>query len=207
MRRLVIILDPAHGEDVKGKQSPDGTHREYIWSREVCKLLSEALQKNNFRVEFTNTTEKEIGLSKRKEIANSINTNDCEKKFLISLHNNAAGDGKSWANARGFEIYTSRGQTVSDKFADIIMENLKKDFPAECGYKVRKDLSDGDMDKEASFTVLLGSSYYAVLLEWLFQDNQEDLKLLNSNDVNLALVNSLTKSLIYIDNNLDSLTT
>lgn len=60
------------------------------------------------------------------------------------------------------------------------------------------------MDKEASFTVLLGN-YSAVLIEWLFQDNEEDLKLLNSNDVNLALVNSITKSLIYIDDNLSSI--
>lgn len=204
MRKLVVIIDPAHGIDVKGKQSPDGSHKEYQWSRKVCNLLSNSLKNNNFRVEYTNTLETEIGLSKRKEIANNIKSSPDEVKFLISLHNNAAGDGTSWKNARGFEIYTSKGQTRSDKFADVIMKNLKSDFPSSNGYKVRTDTTDGDLDKEASFTVLLGN-YSAVLIEWLFQDNEEDLKLLNSNDVNLALVNSITKSLIYIDDNLSSI--
>ena len=38
-KSLCIILDPAHGNDVKGKCSPDGTHKEYLWSREICKRM------------------------------------------------------------------------------------------------------------------------------------------------------------------------
>ena len=45
MRKLIVILDPAHGSDVKGKRSPDGTHLEYIWSREICKKLKDRLIK------------------------------------------------------------------------------------------------------------------------------------------------------------------
>lgn len=45
------------------------------------------------------------------------------------------------------------------------------------------DLSDGDNDKESKFTVLMGSGYSAVLLEWLFQDNREDVALLTSDMV------------------------
>ena len=30
-KNITIILDPAHGEDVPGKRSPDGVHREYRW--------------------------------------------------------------------------------------------------------------------------------------------------------------------------------
>ena len=33
-KNITIILDPAHGEDVPGKRSPDGVHREYRWSRD-----------------------------------------------------------------------------------------------------------------------------------------------------------------------------
>ena len=124
MRKLIIILDPAHGKDVKGKRSPDGTHLEYIWSREICKKLKDRLILNDFRVKYTNETENEIGLSKRKEIANNIKSSPGEYKFLVSLHNNAAGDGTQWLNAKGFEIYTSKGQTISDKFATIIFNNF-----------------------------------------------------------------------------------
>ena len=48
MRKLVVIIDPAHGIDVKGKQSPDGSQKEYQWSRKVCNLLSNSLKNNNF---------------------------------------------------------------------------------------------------------------------------------------------------------------
>lgn len=30
MKKLTIILDPAHGIDIAGKRSPDGKHREYL---------------------------------------------------------------------------------------------------------------------------------------------------------------------------------
>lgn len=91
MRKLVIILDPAHGEEVPGKGSPDGTHKEYKWSREICEKLKTHLTCLGFRVEITNPTDKEIGLSRRKEFASKVNTNPGEFKFLVSLHNNAAG--------------------------------------------------------------------------------------------------------------------
>lgn len=198
MRKLVIILDPAHGEDVKGKCSPDGTHKEYLWSREICKKLKYRLILEDFRVKYTNTSQKEIGLSKRKEIANNIKSYPGEYKFLVSLHNNAAGDGTQWLNAKGFEIYTSKGQTLSDKFATVIFNNLKKDFP---GISARADYVDNDPDKESNFTVLMGN-YYAVLIEWLFQDNKEEVLLLNNNTINSRLVDSLVNSLIEIDKQL-----
>ena len=50
MRKLIVILDPAHGSDVKGKRSPDGNHLEYIWRREICKKLKDRLILNDFRV-------------------------------------------------------------------------------------------------------------------------------------------------------------
>ena len=114
------------------------------------------------------------------------------------MHNNAAGDGTKWLNATGFEIYTSKGQTKSDEFATIIFNNLKNDFP---NMNARMDYSDGDPDKESNFTVLMGN-YYAVLIEWLFQDNKEDVKLLNDSNINSRFVDSLLKSFIDIDRKL-----
>lgn len=192
MRKLVIILDPAHGEEVPGKGSPDGTHKEYKWSREICEKLKTHLTCLGFRVEITNPTDKEIGLSRRKEFASKVNTNPGEFKFLVSLHNNAAGMGNDWANARGFEIYTSKGNTKSDEFAGVILNNLSKDFP---DYKNRGL-------KESNFTVLMGSGYSAVLIEWLFQDNKEDVALLKDCDINHKFIDSLIKSFLYIDDNL-----
>lgn len=204
-RRLLPIIDFAHGSDVPGKQSPDGKHKEYLWSRKVGQWLVDRLKKEGFEVALTNTSDTEIGLSRRKEIANNLDTPNGGTKLLVSLHNNAAGMGNEWCTARGFEIYTTKGQTRSDLFATIIYERLQKDFPTSDGYKHRVDLSDGDPDKESNFTVLMGNNYWGVLLEWLFQDNPDDVELLQDDRVNLKLVDSLTNALIYIDDNLDKL--
>ena len=201
MSKLVIILDPAHGEEVPGKRSPDGKHREYKWSRNICNRVAEELVQRDIKVVFTNLTEKEIGLSKRKNFANSLEIKEGEIKFLVSIHNNAAGNGDNWMQARGFEIYTSKGQTLSDKFASIIFQGLRDDFP---NFEARMNTSDGDEDKEENFTVLMGN-YPAVLLEWLFQDNQQDVELLANEKTNELLVKSLVGSLLYINHNLDSL--
>lgn len=205
VRKLLPILDFAHGSDVAGKQSPDGRHKEYLWSRKVGNILAERLKHEGFEVAFTNTKTTEIGLSRRKEIANKLNTPLDGVKFLLSLHNNAAGMGNEWCTARGFEIYTSKGQTRSDLFARVIFEQLQEDFPTVDGYKHRTDFSDGDPDKEANFTVIMGNNYWGALLEWLFQDNPDDVDLLLDDNVNNKLVESLTKAFIFIDENLDKL--
>lgn len=205
MRNLVIILDPPHGCDVPGKRSPDGNHLEYDWGRKICSLIEDELINRGFRVEYTNTQEKEIGLSKRKEIAEGINCSTWQTKFLLSFHNNAAGADNNWHSARGVEIYTSPGKTKSDKFADIILKNLMDDFPSIEGYKYRTDTSDGDLDKEARFTVLMGKGYSAVLIEWLFQDNVSDLALLSCPVANMRFVRSICRSLVYIDEHIKEL--
>jgi N-acetylmuramoyl-L-alanine amidase len=204
-RRVLVIIDYAHGEEVPGKRSPDGKFREYLWSRKVGAMWKAELEREGFTVALTNPSDKEIGLSRRKEIANAIESPRNGIKLLVSLHNNAAGNGKDWANARGFEIFTSKGQTRSDLFATVIFDQLRKDFPLEEGYKHRMDMSDGDVDKEENFTVLMGNSYWAVLLEWLFQDNKEDVALLEDDEVNKKLVYSLMKAIWYIEENLDKL--
>lgn len=190
--RLIIILDPAHGSDVMGKASPDGSHREYVWSRHICKLLSEALKSQGYEVYFTNTQDIEIGLTRRQKIANEIKCPVGYKKLLISPHNNAAGSEGKWLKATGYEVWTSKGTTSSDKYAQIFLENLKEDFPK---YKSRGL-------KESNFTVLMGNTYSAILLEWMFQDNLEDVGVLKDDKVNGSLVNSLVKSINQIDKTL-----
>ena len=104
MKNICIVLDPAHGKEVPGKRSPDNSHREYLWSRERCRNLAIALRSLGYEVFFTNSTEYEIGLSKRQRNALSVKTD--KQKFLLSLHNDAVGSGTSWNNARGWSVWT-----------------------------------------------------------------------------------------------------
>ena len=75
MKKLIIILDPAHGSDVAGKRSPDGLHREYKWSREICadlKILFEAL---GYEVHYTNYLDTACYLAKsikQTQVNNSV---------------------------------------------------------------------------------------------------------------------------------------
>ena len=197
--KLVVILDPAHGEEVAGKRSPDGLHQEYAWSRQICRALAEELETEGFRVEMTTTGEREIGLTNRKNFATNLVVQPGQTKFLLSLHNNAAGDGKTWLKATGVEIFTTKGQTKSDTFAETIINQLRVDFPK---LTFRTDISDGDQDKEENFTVLTGSGYYAALLEWLFMDSTKDIYDLQDTLMNKLLVKSLVKAMLTINNTL-----
>lgn len=198
MRKLVIILDPAHGEEVPGKRSPDGLHREYAWSRDIITLIKPILEAKGFKVYISNPTIKEIGLSKRVKFATDLQVEPSERKLLISFHNNAAGSDNKWHSARGVEVYTSEAVTLSDVFSTIALKQLSKDFPS-ITFRYGGTNPD-DLDKDANFTVISGKGYYAILVEWLFQDNHQDVEMLRSRQVNMAFVDSMVKAIETMDN-------
>ena len=193
MRDFIVVLDPAHGEETPGKRSPDGRFREYLWSRMIIEKLSERLDDAGFCVRETNTSKKEIGLSNRAGVCNMING----KKILISIHSNAAGNGVEWKTATGFSVYTTKGKTKSDKVAEVLMNGFIKDFPE---LKARIDMSDGDKDTEENFTVIQKANCPAVLIEWMFQDNKDDVEILLSEEYTNRLVDSIYNSIIEIEN-------
>jgi N-acetylmuramoyl-L-alanine amidase len=195
----LIILDPAHGIDTLGKCSPDKKHREYKWSRERCDELVFKFKDSGYDVRKLINSEYEIGLTNRVKLYNSVAKEHKDRcggnTCVISLHNNAAGNNGSWMNARGVEIFTTPGITRSDRLADIMMKQLMKDFPQ---HKFRTDISDGDLDKEAAFAVIMGTNYQAMLIEWLFQDNLEQSIILQDKIANNNFVDSVKLGIIDI---------
>lgn len=194
-KNVVVILDPAHGADVKGKCSPDGRHREYRWSRDRVRSLVSILTNLGYEVYATTESENEPGLSKRKNFATQIR--EGETKLLLSLHNNAAGNGSEWKSARGVEVYTTPGVTKADICADYILSQLKKDFP-ELTMRYNKDVYL-ERDKEERFTVLMGADYMGVLVEWLFQDNKNDVELLMDSETNKKFEGSIVDAIENIN--------
>ena len=89
----------------------------------------------------------------------------------MSLHCNAAVS----REAHGFEIWTSRGHTRADSLASCISAAWSKEFPT---MHIRADWSDGDVDKESGFYVLVNTKMPAVLLETGFVTNAKEAKLL-----------------------------
>ena len=118
---------------------------------------------------------------------------------MISVHSNAKGNGSAWENAKGWECYTTKGKTKSDKLADYLYKRAKENLE---GRKIREDWSDGDIDKEADFYMIKKSYCVAVLTENFFYDNKDDLKYLTSDEGVHGVVRTHVEGIIDYINSL-----
>jgi len=178
MSKYIYILDPGHGGlidnvyQTSGKRSPkwsDGSiYYEGVGNRQIAKKVGNQLQKLD--IDFVYTVDpsngKDVSLTTR---INFVNKLPAKNKVLISIHSNGA----SIESASGFEIFTSAGQTKSDAIATVIYEEFQKEFTES---KFRKDISDGDVDKENPLYITGKSDCPAVLLECFFMTNEKECK-------------------------------
>lgn len=180
---MKVLIDNGHGSNTPGKRSPDGQLREYAYTREIAERLVMELRKNGIDAERIVKEEIDVPLAERCRRANEYKASET---VLVSIHCNAAGNGSDWMSARGWEAWTSVGKTKADKLATCLYENAEHCLP---GMKIRKDMTDGDQDKENGFYILKHTKCPAVLTENLFQDNKEDVEFLLSEEGKLAIVN------------------
>lgn len=184
---MKILIDNGHGENTAGKRSPDGRLREYRYCREIAEEVVRQLKSQGYDAEQIVTENADISLGERCNRVNAwCDRLGSKNVCLVSIHNNAAGSGAAWMNARGWEAWTSKGQTQGDRLADCLYDAAQKYLPA--GTKIRTDMADGDRDKESNFTILYRSRCPACLTENLFQDNREDVDLLLSPEGREAIV-------------------
>lgn len=181
---MKILIDNGHGENTPGKRSPDGRLREYSWTRECAVLLEKALKARGHDAQRIVTEESDISLSERCRRVNNICKQAGTKNvILISIHNNAAGADGQWHSAKGWEAWTSVGKTKSDILATCLYEAAEK-----TNFKIRRDMTDGDPDKEGHLYILKHTLCPAVLTENLFQDNKEDVEFLLSDEGKQTIV-------------------
>lgn len=184
---MKILIDNGHGENTAGKRSPDGRLREYRYCREIAEEVVRQLKSQGYDAEQIVTENADISLGERCNRVNAwCDRLGAKNVCLVSIHNNAAGSGAAWMTARGWEAWTSKGQTQGDKLADCLYDAAQKYLPA--GTKIRTDMTDGDRDKESNFTILYRSKCPACLTENLFQDNREDVDFLLSERGRAAIV-------------------
>lgn len=167
-----VLIDAGHGIDTPGKRSPDGLFREYLWNREVAGLLLDHLVAAGVPASLVVTETNDIPLRTRAMRVNKVCAElGAGNVLLVSVHANAAGNGKEWKGAQGWSCYTSPGDTKADKLAERLYDAFERAFPER---KIRKDMTDGDRDWEASFYILTKTRCPAVLLENFFYDNREE---------------------------------
>lgn len=181
---MLILLDNGHGIETPGKRSPiwkDGRQLfEYKFNRNIVRKIAEELQRCGIKYKVIVPELNDISLRERCDRVNKIcASNGDENVRLISVHSNAGG-------GTGFEAYTSRGVTKADRMATIIYEEAEKTL---AGFKMRKDWTDGDADKEAGFYILKHTGCPSVLTENLFMDNKKDCDFLMSENGKQKIAN------------------
>lgn len=177
---MTILLDPGHGSDTPGKRSPDGSFREYSYTRFIASEIRDRLTASGLDARILVPEQKDIDLKERCRRANEICGQQWpDKTILVSIHINAAGNGTQWMKARGWSCYTTKGETKADSLATCLYNAAEINLP---DHRIRKDNTDGDPDLEENFYILRHTICPAVLTENLFMDNHEDLAFLQSKE-------------------------
>lgn len=170
---MIVIIDNGHGVNTAGKCSPvwgDGSKLwEYEFNRDIAARVAYKCKCADIPFKMLVTEMHDISLAERVRRANAIYESD-KDAFLVSIHANAGG-------GTGWEVWTSVGYTKSDVYATIFFEEAMKAFP---GWKMRRDMTDGDADKETQFYILKNSKCPAVLTENFFMDTERDCRFILS---------------------------
>jgi len=175
---MKILIDNGHGASTPGKRSPDGALREYKWCREVARMVCDQLQAEGFDASLLVPEDSDISLAERCRRANK---HPKKSTILVSIHNNASGNGSRWMSARGWSIYTTKGITEADRLAECIWKKAKRTFRSPLTVRSYSNAKMGN-DYEENFYILLHSYCPAVLIENFFQDNKEDVAYLLTNE-------------------------
>jgi N-acetylmuramoyl-L-alanine amidase len=164
------MLDPGHGGRDPGAVGPTGLKESDV-ALNVCKHLAAYLSPFA-EVYMTRWFNKELGPTEKADLqARCDQANSVKADLFISIHCNSADN----PAARGMEVYTLPGDGPADKLAEEIVRAWEAAFP---NMPVRKDMTDGDSDKEANFYVLRKTAMPAVLVELGFISNPEEEKFL-----------------------------
>lgn len=168
---MKVVIDPGHaGRNI----DPGAVNRATgLQEADVALIVSNLVQKYltavGYDVKLTRTKWEQAetdALDYRTSLANGW----CADIF-ISLHCNSAVS----LSAKGYEVWTSPGDTKGDQLANCLYRQISREFPDRLG---RTDYADGDPDKESRFYVLTYTDAPACLIEMAFISNGEEAALL-----------------------------
>lgn len=193
---IVILIDNGHGEDTKGKCSPDKRLKEWSWTRSIAKAVKERLCALGYDARLVTPEDMDVSLSERCRRINTIcrqfGTQNC---LSVSIHANAAGADGNWHNASGWSVYVSPNASMNSKrlakllYNEAEKRNLKgnRSVPVE-RYWVQ------------NLAMCRDTNCPAVLTENLFMDNIGDCNLMLSQKGREAIVDLHVQGIInYIN--------
>ncbi len=201
--RFVVFVDSGHGgiDDsgrytTSGKRAyhdgvelhDNGNYYEGFENRIVAEqfiqeLTSEGIQSIRLYHPYLDTS-----LSVRTRLVNDY-LNRGYFGYLISFHSNAISSSNSptkLENTTGFCVYTTKGDTLSDKIAEIHFKNVFDNF-SDWNLRTQK-ATDSDSDFEANFQVLRQTDteqnsgrFGAILEEFGFHTSKQDTEFIIAN--------------------------
>ena len=147
----LVLIDEGHGNNTPDKRSPIWENGTQLFEWEFNRFVGDSFTKLLNLGKISNikilTEIEDISLPERKERIMKLYTEYKDKYFvyLVSIH----GNDFHLESVNGIEVFTSHENDDSDWIADVYLKSLSK-----LGRKMRYDESDGDLDKEANFSIL-----------------------------------------------------
>jgi N-acetylmuramoyl-L-alanine amidase len=205
MSKYKWLLDAGHGgltPDGKYTTAPGKMYtfpnglvfEEGVSNRAIVNRIVEWLRVAEIDFALMHDEVRDTPLQERVARANKLWATD-KRCIYLSIHSDAMPEG-AHGKGSGFAVFTSPGKTASDTIADCFCEMLEMELPE---FRLRKDLSDGDADREENFYVLRETKCPAVLVENLFYDNQREAEFLLSEAGRNKVADTLYMAIAYME--------
>lgn len=171
--KTTIIIDNGHGINTRGKRSPNGLLIEAEYTRRLAKHIQKELSLLGYKAVLLTPEEEDIPLHIRVKRANQYGKNS----LLISLHLNAAGDGREWSDANGWSVHLALKS--SDK--SRLLASCLAEAAENAGFRVRKPRPAQPYWPQ-NLAICRDTLMPAVLTENGFMDNPTDYNALLSEE-------------------------
>ena len=174
---MKVLIDNGHGENTPGKRSPDGRLREWAYTRKIADRVITELRTKGIDAERIVKEMVDIPLSVRCRRANTIYRESGGNAILVSIHCNAAGVGSDWLPAHGWSVFISDNASTNSKKLAICLAEVA----------IQKEVFVRQPTPEQLFwiqnlAICRDTNCPAILTENFFQDNQEDVEFLLSEE-------------------------
>ncbi|MDE6566123.1 MAG: N-acetylmuramoyl-L-alanine amidase [Lachnospiraceae bacterium] len=195
---IKILIDNGHGSNTPGKYSPDKSLLEYSYTREIATRVVDKLRELGYDAERITPETTDISLKERVRRINQwcakLGSKNC---VSVSIHCNAAGADGKWHNASGWSVFVSPNASAnSKKLAQLLYAQAEKN-----GLKGNRSVPKEKYWVQ-SLAMCRDTKCPAVLTENMFQDNEDDVKLLLSEDGKQRIVDVHVNGIIDYINSL-----
>ena len=171
---MKILIDPGHGGKYPGAVNERLGIKESSVTLVYSMAIHDRLVKSGHRAKLTRVDDVHFSPVLAEDLRDRVViANVWKPDLFLSVHCNAS----EAVNANGIEVWTSPGETASDAAATAIYNAVLTAFPHK---NFRKDMSDGDPDKESAFYVLAKTKCPAVLIELGFISNDMEAEWLDT---------------------------